>query len=899
MALNYVTLTLDLYDGQGSAIVAGTATLTPSVQLTDTTDHEWIPPAPLTVTFRPGTAPPSVKLLATDNGAPLPAGWGWIISFSGVPGNPAGFTFFLPFSSGASQFLSAQAPVSGVVTQAASAIPGIYVAPSGDTTGAADQAAITAAEALGKTVYFGPGTFWVTGLVKQAATIWQGSGRNSTTIKLASGANADVAQGANFGTLTLSGSATGGIGGFEIADMTLDGNKAGQSGTSYGLRIFGYDFSLRNVTIRNCLSWGLYTEWGGNTTGPGPDLTEEAHYYGVKIYGCGQGGWRDRGPHDSRSYDVTISNNGAGFPAYWSEVCALSNNATVAAGSNGADLSTFTSGSPGTLNVTTTLGFPAASLSATQGTITVPTAHTPVTLTYTGTTATSFTGCVAQGSPAGGSTVSTGASVTPPGPSGRCYGTNGTLHEGMHCYGSATSWQYQVDGQVDLVDCIGEVAATGMVLVRVWECGIVGGHYFVLSGAPQTGLGIQIGDAVNAVSHLRADTYISNLAGTSAATAALNIVNDNGSSAVDALVFQPSGTAIFGTASHASRYRVASAGQSSAASAGISFEQIAGPLQRWLPTQGQGWTLSLAGGADQVNFNTTSSRWEFLNGLLARWYAGNYVNPTVEVDGAAGTVGLGPAGGGGVDTKLSRTAAKVFQSNGALSSAGLTGAVAASRYAGATAAGAPGSGTFAAGDFVVDQSGAEWVCTAGGTPGTWVPLQSGTWLPSDNNLLAASADVNGLGGTGLMVAGTLYLVAVRIRYAITASKIWFIESPAGSGASTGSFAGLYSSAGTLLSGSADAAAAYTGGFAQSVSLTTPQALAAGIFVWAALLVNLATTQPTMRLTGGGSAVPGSVNLPNSQLRVCVNGTGLTSLPASVTPASNTGAGAFPHWIGIS
>jgi hypothetical protein len=51
---------------------------------------------------------------------------------------------------------------------------------------------------------------------------------------------------------------------------------------------------------------------------------------------------------------------------------------------------------------------------------------------------------------------------------------------------------------------------------------------------------------------------------------------------------------------------------------------------------------------------------------------------------------------------------------------GLTGAVAVSRYAGATATGAPSTGTFAVGDFVIDQAGRIWVCTVAGTPGTWL-----------------------------------------------------------------------------------------------------------------------------------------------------------------------------------
>ena len=50
---------------------------------------------------------------------------------------------------------------------------------------------------------------------------------------------------------------------------------------------------------------------------------------------------------------------------------------------------------------------------------------------------------------------------------------------------------------------------------------------------------------------------------------------------------------------------------------------------------------------------------------------------------------------------------------------GLTGATAATRYVGGTTNGAPTSGTFAVGDFIVDQTATIWVCTTAGTPGTW------------------------------------------------------------------------------------------------------------------------------------------------------------------------------------
>ena len=83
MTLNYVTLVLDLYDGQGNPVISGAASLVPSAQLADTADSQLITQAPVPGVFRSSGAP-MVKLLATDNGALAPPGWAWTISFSGV-----------------------------------------------------------------------------------------------------------------------------------------------------------------------------------------------------------------------------------------------------------------------------------------------------------------------------------------------------------------------------------------------------------------------------------------------------------------------------------------------------------------------------------------------------------------------------------------------------------------------------------------------------------------------------------------------------------------------------------------------------------------------------------------------------------------------------------------------
>ena len=108
MALNYVSLTVDLFDGTGSFLNGGYAAFTPTVQLTDATDHEIITGAGIIAAPKP-TGSPVIKLLATDNSAVLPSGWAWIVTFTGVPGSPASWQFFLPFSGGASQYLSALA----------------------------------------------------------------------------------------------------------------------------------------------------------------------------------------------------------------------------------------------------------------------------------------------------------------------------------------------------------------------------------------------------------------------------------------------------------------------------------------------------------------------------------------------------------------------------------------------------------------------------------------------------------------------------------------------------------------------------------------------------------------------------------------------------------------------
>jgi len=78
------------------------------------------------------------------------------------------------------------------------------------------------------------------------------------------------------------------------------------------------------------------------------------------------------------------------------------------------------------------------------------------------------------------------------------------------------------------------------------------------------------------------------------------------------------------------------------------------------------------------------------------------------------------------------------------------GATAATRYMGGTTSGAPTTGTFAVGDFIIDQTGVMWVCTAAGTPGTWTKA-SGT---SGITALTGDVTASGTGSVAATLVGT-------------------------------------------------------------------------------------------------------------------------------------------------
>lgn len=178
------------------------------------------------------------------------------------------------------------------------------------------QNAINAANtAGGGLLYLGPGTF-VTQTLQWYSNIYlMGSGANATILQLKTGTNADLIWGGNTNQALISpwsanGSGnTGGLSNFGFMFLTLDGNKANQSGTSHCVEIYGLNWRFLMCDIRNALSNNVVLDWNGGNTPAGQDGMEGS-MIDCKLRGAGQVNLLLAGPHDSKIVNCTFSNSG-------------------------------------------------------------------------------------------------------------------------------------------------------------------------------------------------------------------------------------------------------------------------------------------------------------------------------------------------------------------------------------------------------------------------------------------------------------------------------------------------------------------------------------------------------------------------------------------------------------
>ncbi|MBK3573166.1 right-handed parallel beta-helix repeat-containing protein [Streptomyces sp. MBT65] len=166
----------------------------------------------------------------------------------------------------------------------------------------------------------------------------------------------------------------------------------------------------------------------------------------------------------------------------------------------------------------------------------------------------------------------------------------------------------------------------------------------------------------------------------------------------------------------------------------------------------------------------------------------------------------------------------------------------------------------------------------------------------DYGLLCWSYDPTSTTSTTTTVANTNYLSALYVRRSVTVSKLWFIVNVLGATATAGANnVGLYNSAGTLLSSvNVDSLVTTTG--PKSATLGTPVSITPGLY-WVAMQFQ-AATQPGIGRSNAAILSTLTLNQSAATYRFATNGTG-TTLPSTITPASNSTTGSAALWAGIS
>lgn len=201
----------------------------------------------------------------------------------------------------------------------AGSMPAFVVEPGDDV-----QAAIDAANAAGGgLVWLQPGTHTHTGLTMLDHVIVDGVSAESTSLVLAPGSDVSCITTDGFATLTGTGANglnNSGPQGWAIRNVEIVGDQANQSGTSWGLQAYGFNYTLSGVRIRDCRTGGMYTEWGDFGLSDPVANGMESRFDDLKIHHNGGTGWHHRGPHDTVASSIQLwENTGFGLWAQSSD----------------------------------------------------------------------------------------------------------------------------------------------------------------------------------------------------------------------------------------------------------------------------------------------------------------------------------------------------------------------------------------------------------------------------------------------------------------------------------------------------------------------------------------------------------------------------------------------------
>lgn len=146
-------------------------------------------------------------------------------------------------------------------------------------------------------------------LVLHSLVALVGAGKTASILKLADGANRDILNSDQFATLTGTDTSLG-IHHFAIRNLCIDGNRANNTSSGYGIRIYGYSGVIEDIVIRSTRLAGLWSEWGsGALSGSTPSqLVSWVNRF--TIHDCGGWGMIWRGPHDGYITDGEVYRNG-------------------------------------------------------------------------------------------------------------------------------------------------------------------------------------------------------------------------------------------------------------------------------------------------------------------------------------------------------------------------------------------------------------------------------------------------------------------------------------------------------------------------------------------------------------------------------------------------------------
>jgi hypothetical protein len=173
-----------------------------------------------------------------------------------------------------------------------------------------------------------------------------------------------------------------------------------------------------------------------------------------------------------------------------------------------------------------------------------------------------------------------------------------------------------------------------------------------------------------------------------------------------------------------------------------------------------------------------------------------------------------------------------------------------------------------------------------------------TALPDDQGLLAWTYDTIAQNGSSTPGTGVVQLSRINVRTTMTITNILVAVAATGTGLTSGqNFVGLYNSAGTLLSASADQTTPWGTTGLKTAALSAAQTVNPGIY-YVAILANAATTTPGFaRATVQGAATV-NAGATASAPRYATSGTGQTTLPGSITLSSSTQI-ATAWWAAVS